>query len=139
MLDMARGEGGAHEPWLTPANAWMRDEALDAALRLTARFRDMKGSGITPVQRRSLDQAARHVLLAMASDWPFMVARRTSVAFAERTARDQLDRFAVIERMWKDHRIQPRTLAALEQLDPVFARINPFLFAPQEPEKSRKG
>jgi 1,4-alpha-glucan branching enzyme len=124
------GDGGAHAPWLTPENQWMRDGAADAARRLADWMRAPRPPVGSP-RDRALQQAARHALLAMASDWPFMVAHRTAAGFAERTVRDQLDRFELLDGMLRDGRVRLRLLQALESLDPLFARIHPApFFAP---------
>lgn len=121
------GAGGAHAPWLTAENQWMRDGASDAVRRLAVWMRE-PASAPDSLRARALRQAARHALLAMASDWPFMVANRTAAAFAERTARDQLDRFELIDGMLRAGRIRPRLLQALEELDPLFTRLDPAAF-----------
>ncbi|MBP7275097.1 MAG: DUF1957 domain-containing protein [Kiritimatiellae bacterium] len=122
------GRGGAHEPWITPVNQWMRDGAAEAARRLVGLVRDSAASPKTAAARRAQDralsQAARHVLLAMASDWPFMAAGGTAAEFARTAARDQLDRFDVIETMLHSRRVNSRTLQALEQLDPLFSPLD---------------
>lgn len=122
------GRGGAHEPWLTPRNQWMRDGAADAARRLVRLGRDAAATPKAAAARRShnraLSQAARHVLLAMASDWPFMSAGGCAAEFARGAAQDQLDRFDAIEAMLREGRVNPRTLRALEQLDPIFAPLD---------------
>ena len=122
------GRGGAHEPWILPVNQWMRDGAADAARRLVQACGDSTALPKTPDARRTreraLSQAARHVLLAMSSDWPFMAAGGTTTEFARATAQDQLDRFHTLDSMIRAGRIQARTLQALEQLDPLFSSVN---------------
>jgi 1,4-alpha-glucan branching enzyme len=85
------GAGGYAEVWVNPANDWIHphlDAAAERMVELAHRFE-------TPddLQRRALDQAVRELLLAQASDWPFMMTMGTTVDYARRRVRGHLARF----------------------------------------------
>jgi 1,4-alpha-glucan branching enzyme len=85
------GARGYTEVWLNPANDWIQphlDAAAERMVELARRFDRPDG-----LQRRALDQAARELLLAQASDWPFMMTMGTTVAYARRRVREHLGRF----------------------------------------------
>ncbi len=85
------GAGGFHEVWLNGSNDWIYPYLHGAADRMTAlvhRFPDAHGT-----QRWALDQAARELLLAQSSDWPFIMKTGTSVDYAERRFKTHLHRF----------------------------------------------
>ncbi len=96
-LDLAQppecswGAGGFHEVWLDGANDWIWPPLHAAAERLSAlvrRFPHAEGRA-----RHALDQAARELLLAQASDWPFIMKAGTSVDYAVRRFKTHLHRF----------------------------------------------
>ncbi len=82
------GWRGHRQVWLGPENEWVYPElhaAADALVPLC---------GMTPApagpRRRALTQALRELLLAQASDWAFMLARRTAVPYATRRTVEHL-------------------------------------------------
>jgi 1,4-alpha-glucan branching enzyme len=66
------GRGGDAQVWLGEHNAWMWPHLHRAALELAARCRE-KGAGA----------ALQALLLAQASDWPFLIDAGTSAGFAQ--------------------------------------------------------
>jgi 1,4-alpha-glucan branching enzyme len=67
------GEGGYSHVWCNESNAWMWPEVR----AVTARLVDAVRTGDAR-RRRALEQAAREVLLAQSSDWPFLAYTRTA-------------------------------------------------------------
>lgn len=85
------GAGGFHEVWLNGSNDWIYPYLHAAAERMGAlvqRFPEADG-----LLRWALDQAARELLLAQASDWPFIMKTGTSVDYAVRRFKTHLHRF----------------------------------------------
>ena len=85
------GDKGYAEVWLNASNDWIyrhlhhcEEKMVGLARRLTKP---------TPLVRRALNQAARELLLAQASDWAFIMKTGTMVAYAERRTRDHLTAF----------------------------------------------
>src|SRR6185295_5845916 len=85
------GEGGYYQVWLGERNDWIWPPLHDAARRMTD-LASAAGDG-GPLRGRALAQLARELLLAQASDWPFILKHETSVGYAARRAREHLLRF----------------------------------------------
>ena len=122
------GEGGFHEIWLNPTNdAWL--VRLQEACRRFERLAD-RDAEFSPDERCALDQAARELLLAQASDWSFLRRVGTSVEYAERRIDDHLERFETLCRIVDDGHLhgdgtaeRASQLAILEDIrskDPLF-------------------
>jgi 1,4-alpha-glucan branching enzyme len=118
------GEHGYHDYWLSEPNAWVYPHLHDAARRLqtlaTAHRAEPPG---TPTHR-ALQQAARSLLLAQASDWTFLMRSGTAVDYAQRRVRDHLGRFNYLVAAIAAGEIDLRTLRAIEFLDNVFPEID---------------
>jgi 1,4-alpha-glucan branching enzyme len=127
------GEGGYNRVWLNDSNDWILPPLHDAGRRMTAlagRFGDP-----TPRARRILAQAGRELLLAQASDWPFILKHGTAVDYATRRVRTHLDRFdrlaRVLESRLADSRRPgsggaPEEVAGPDDLESIEAQDNLF-------------
>ena len=62
-------------------------------VELARRYPDADG-----LQRRALDQAARELLLAQASDWAFIMKTGTTVEYAKKRTQDHIARFTYLYR-----------------------------------------
>lgn len=116
------GAGGYFEVWVNPTNDWIYPPLHDAARRmigLVSRF----GSGSGPATR-ALTQAARELLLAQASDWPFILKNETSVGYARARILQHLDRFRRLADSLEAGAIDEAELAALEAQDNLFPEID---------------
>jgi len=123
------GDGGYNGYWLNPANDWIYPQ-LDAALRrMSALARDTVDAEPGSIKGRAARQAARELLLAQASDWPFIMKSGTSVEYASGRLRDHLGRFHYLENAVRADTIDERSLRALEFMDDIFPGIDPGLFA----------
>jgi 1,4-alpha-glucan branching enzyme len=78
--------------------------------------------------KRALQQAARNILLAQSSDWPFIMKTGTNRSYARKRVQDHLARFYCLREMIERNRIDRETLTALEQLDTIFPQIDVSLF-----------
>jgi hypothetical protein len=90
------GAKGYAEVWLNPGNDWIYphlEMAAERMVELARRFREPNG-----LQRRALDQAARELLLAQASDWAFIMKTNTMVEYAKKRTRDHVARFTYLYR-----------------------------------------
>ncbi|MDP2167146.1 MAG: DUF1957 domain-containing protein [Thermodesulfovibrionales bacterium] len=76
------GKGGYGSTWCSERNNWAIRHLHAASERmkgLSLRFPEAKD----PLLKKALNQALRELLLMEASDWPFMIERRTSPHYAE--------------------------------------------------------
>jgi 1,4-alpha-glucan branching enzyme len=84
-----------------------------------------EGSG----EARALNQAARSLLLAQASDWAFIMKTGTAVEYAEGRTRDHLARFHFLADAVERGEIDEGRLAALEAMDDIFPEIDFRIYA----------
>ena len=117
------GWQGYNECWLSGANEWIYPHlhrAADEMVQLANRFQTEPAGSL---RERLLNQAARSLLLAQSSDWPFIMKCGTAVEYANKQIRDQLARFYFLAAATARNDVEERKLAALEQMDNLF----PFL------------
>ncbi len=123
------GEGGYNEYWLNAdTDGLVRDLGV-AARRMVDLARRFKAEAPGSLRHRALQQAARSLLLAQASDWPFLVHAGSAGDYPARRVRDHLARFHHLDRALDTGTIEPRILAALEFMDDIFPGIDPSLYA----------
>ncbi len=85
------GEGGYGAIWLDQSNDWIHPLLHDAADEMAAlanKYRNVSGK-----LQNSLNQAARELLLAQSSDWPFLISRNTAAAYSKLRIRGHIERF----------------------------------------------
>ncbi len=91
------GEGGHLSVWLDEAtNAWIQPRLLRASRRLDAVLQRRGGPDAPGVTGRLLRQAGRELLLAEASDWPFLMQRGTAGDYPRRRVESHLDRLETL-------------------------------------------
>ncbi|MCC6849571.1 MAG: DUF1957 domain-containing protein [Deltaproteobacteria bacterium] len=121
------GFKGYHEVWLSDANDWIYGHLHHAADRMVAlarRHPDARG-----LAKRALDQAARELLLAQASDWAFIIARGTVVDYAVRRTTEHLERFGRLADEIERGPIDERRLVAIETADNLFPTLDAGRYA----------
>jgi 1,4-alpha-glucan branching enzyme len=72
------GEGGHLGVWLDPSNAWMEVPLRRAGRRLAELASRLAAGNPSALTERRMRQATRELLLAQASDWPFLVKMGTA-------------------------------------------------------------
>ncbi|HYV20671.1 MAG TPA: 1,4-alpha-glucan branching protein domain-containing protein [Verrucomicrobiae bacterium] len=129
------GENGYHDVWLRSDNDWIVPPLHDASRRMAAIADEVRSSG-TDLRRRLAAQAARELLLAQASDWPFILKNRTTPEYARQRVHEHLDRFDRLARLFASRagegsgeaRRAVDVLAAIESRDNLFPEIDPGLW-----------
>jgi len=123
--DSSWGEAGFWEVWLNEKNQWIYPHLHAAQERMTELARRFPGAN--GVHHRALQQAARELLLAQASDWPFILRTGTSPDYARQRIKDHLLRFRVIyeQLIKREEQAETGKLAQIEMTDPLFPRVNP--------------
>ncbi len=116
------GHKGFSEVWLNGSNDWIYPRLHRAAELMERMARNHpKAKGVI---RRALNQAARELLLAQASDWAFMLKSGVMTEYATRRTNDHLlhlDRIfheveaATIDKAW---------LSLIESRDTIFPKID---------------
>jgi 1,4-alpha-glucan branching enzyme len=118
------GDEGYSGYWINEANDWIYPLLHKAELDMEKLVRDVHGLTVTPLQRRALNQAARSILLAQASDWPFIMKSGTTVDYANKRITDYLARFNYLHDSFRKNRLNERYLTALEIMDNIFPDID---------------
>jgi len=129
------GQGGFNSLWLNETNDWIYPHlhaAADRMMEFAEQFHPSEG-----LTRRALNQAGRELLLAQSSDWAFIMARRTSVQYAEKRTRDHLLRFHQICDMIRCGSIDREWLAGIESQDNIFPNFDYSVYR-QDYQFSRK-
>ncbi len=121
------GWKGYNEVWLQEANDWVYRH-LHRATELMEGLVDLFPDP-NPVEKRALDQAGRELLLAQASDWPFMMQGRAMDGYAKHRFTHHLGWFLALEGQLREKRLDTRWLGELEKTDNIFPGLDYRLFA----------
>jgi 1,4-alpha-glucan branching enzyme len=122
------GYKGYSEMWLNGANHWIYPhlhEAADRMVDLAARHPRAEGT-----LRHALNQAARELLLAQASDWAFIMTQGTVVEYAVRRTKEHVARFNAILHMIEGRTIDSSALLSIAAQDNLFPDIDYRVYAP---------
>jgi len=123
------GEHGYNQFWLNEGNAWIYPHLHEAARLMHAAARDFGTEPAGGTVHRALQQAARSLLLAQASDWAFIMKTGSAVEYAHRRVRDHLARFHYLEQCLRAGRVDPHRLNALEVMDNIFPDLDVRAYA----------
>ncbi len=116
------GNHGYHAVWLSEANRWIYrhlHKAADRMVALAARFPDA-----TSLQCRALNQAARELLLAQASDWAFLIQQGTATQYATARTKQHLLRFMQLYEALGAEQIDEPWLHEIEARDNIFPTLD---------------
>jgi len=73
---------------------------------------------------RALRQAARELLLAQASDWPFILRTGTSPEYAKKRVKDHLLRFIALHSQLTTTKVDEKWLKQIEATDNLFPEVD---------------
>jgi len=118
------GEDGYSSYWINEDNDWIYPYIHKAAEEMEQLATDLKEVAVSDTQHRALNQAARSLLLAQASDWPFIMKSGTTTEYAKKRITDHLARFNYLHEGIRKNRIDERYLLALETMDNIFPDID---------------
>jgi len=122
------GLNGFNDVWLNGKNDWIYPRlhrAADEMETLASKYPETKG-----LKRRALNQAARELLLAQASDWAFMISGAMAEYGRKRTE-THLARFQKLCEEINGPQIDEAFLANVEGLDNIFPQIDYQVFSSQ--------
>jgi 1,4-alpha-glucan branching enzyme len=112
------GSKGFNEAWLNSSNDWIYPHLQAAAEMMETLWRSHGvANGATS---RALDQAARELLLAQASDWAFMISGGGMRTYATSRVETHLRAFHQLRREIEVGRFDEGRLAGLEARDNIF-------------------
>ncbi|MGI6440142.1 MAG: glycoside hydrolase family 57 protein [Sphaerochaetaceae bacterium] len=120
------GEGGYSHVWANGSNVWMYrhvHKAIERMEELAIRFPDQSS-----LKQRFLAQAAREVLLAMSSDWPFIVHSGNSASYAKSRLIEHIKNFSVVYDNMCKNAVNTEWLVKAEKRNIVFSDIDYNIF-----------
>lgn len=120
------GEGGYANVWTDGQNVHAYrhvHKALERMEELAIRFPHQNS-----LKQRFLNQAAREVILSMASDWPFIMHNGTSSSYASRRLFDHVQNFSVVYEHMCKNAVNTEWLVKAEKRDIVFPDIDYNMF-----------
>lgn len=120
------GWKGYSEVWLNGTNDWIYRHLHKASELMSGLAADHASS--EGLQLRALRQAAREVLLAQSSDWPFIMKTGTTVPYAVRRFKDHIGRFYRLHHQIQNNYIEEGWLQEIEQRDNLFPEIDYRVF-----------
>ncbi len=124
------GDQGYSAYWINEENDWIYPYLHQAEEEMEKLAADLQGLTVNPLQERALNQAARSLLLAQASDWPFIMKSGTTRDYARKRITDHLARFNYLHDSIRKNNINERYLLALETMDNIFPKIDFRDFTP---------
>lgn len=116
------GEEGYWRVWLNVKNQWLQPHLCAAQARMAGLARQFPNAA--GLQERALKQAARELLLAQSSDWPFILHTGTSPAYAAARFKEHIRCFLALHNQITRQQIDERWLSALEATDNLFPNVN---------------
>ena len=78
--------------------------------------------------RRALNQAARELLLAQSSDWPFLISQQTAVPYAMSRFRGHIHAFQRLRQQISSQTIDENWLQTIESRNSIFPRLDYRVF-----------
>ena len=120
------GPNGYAETWLDATNDWMYCHimrALERMVEIAERFPNRSS-----LKERALNQAARELLLVLASDWSKMLHKQESAAYARSRIENSLRNFTTIYEALGSNYISTEWLTQLEKRNNIFPNINYRVF-----------
>jgi len=123
------GDGGYLDVWVNGSNDWIYgplEEAERDMVDAAAAWPRAQG-----LQRRALNQCARELLLAQASDWPFLMATGTAADYARGRFSELIGRFNVLLGQLREGTLSPATLSECERVDDAFPEMDYAVFGPR--------
>lgn len=121
------GYKGYNEVWLEGSNDWIYRHLHVAGERmkeLAEKFSNCIEKGNNDLARRALNQAARELLLAQASDWPFIMKTGTMVEYANKRIKLHINRFTHIYRDMLNGSVDKEWLQEVESRDNIFSDMD---------------
>jgi 1,4-alpha-glucan branching enzyme len=116
------GEEGYWRVWLNETNEWIYPHLQVAQERMTKLARSFPKPNL--LQERALKQAARELLLAQSSDWPFILRTGTSPDYARKRVKDHLFRFIALHDQLASKGVDETWLKQIEARDNLFPGVN---------------
>lgn len=116
--------------WINRDTDWIYPLLKKASETYESLVSDFSPENCSPLARRALEQAGRELLLASASDWPFMIRAGSTVDYAMQRMREHIGRFHYVAQSIRHDMVEESKLELLEKLNPAFTDISFKSFLP---------
>ena len=116
------GENGDYSVWLNASNSWIYKKihsCADKMINLSNNY-----TNPSEIEERALNQAARELLLAESSDWPFIIKNNTASEYASKRVNCHVERFEKIYNEIISNTVDINWLLNVENIDNIFPKIN---------------
>ncbi len=120
------GYKGYYEVWLNGSNDWIYQHLHRAQEVMTQVANQYRGKG--DAKERILNQMAREILLAQASDWAFMMKTGAFVEYAKKETVTHLERFYLLKTYLDKGFINYEVVEDIERKDNIFPEIHYSVF-----------
>jgi 1,4-alpha-glucan branching enzyme len=121
------GDRGYSSTWVNNTNAWIYKHLKRAAKTMGEMASGHPGA--EGLLKRALNQAARELLLAEASDWAFMMKTGNAAEFATNRVTEHIRNFFELHRGIARGRISETAVARLERINNIFGDIDYSIYA----------
>lgn len=123
------GENGYFDPWVNESNDSIYPSVLavtDRMIEMSNRFRNQDLNQLTS---RALNQAAREVLLAQSSDWPFLMYIGSHAQYAVARVDGHVANASKLLSEIMEKKIDEKNLLELEKRNNIFSRLDFRVFS----------
>ena len=122
--DSSWGDRGYYSVWLNGSNDWIYKDLHKIAGLMIEMADKYKNVYINEKEERVLNQMARELLLAQASDWAFIISANTVTEYAIKRTKDHVTRFWKLYDFLKHNNIDETILKDYEFKDNIFSEID---------------
>lgn len=122
------GDQGYHDVWLDESNAWIYPQLHQAANRMRELVQRFPYPLLNKTIKRTLQQAARELMLAQSSDWAFIIKTGTMVSYAVERTNNHLHNFNLLYAQLMHQKINTKLLKQLENQHHIFPNIDYRVF-----------
>ena len=123
------GENGYFDPWVNETNDAIYPRVLDLTDRMIETANRFRSQDLSSVTLRALNQAAREVLLAQSSDWPFLMYIGSHSQYAASRVDGHAANAARLLSEVLERCVDEKFLGDLEKKNNLFHRLDFRLFA----------
>ncbi len=125
------GENGYASMWLNDTNDWVQRHLHKCAELMVDLVRQYPESA-DELQRRALNQTARELLLAQASDWAFIMRTGTMVDYAVRRTKEHVARILRLNDQIRRNEIDEGWLSRVEARNNIFPEMDYRVYRPAQ-------
>jgi len=118
------GSGGHYQVWLNPQTEFMWPIIHSCEKRTIDILHKYEGQKPDALTQKALDQLVREKVLLESSDWPFLVTTGQAKDYATERFEEHVERFNQVADMLESGKIDEPKLAAIADIDIIFAEID---------------